>query len=181
MYSTYVGAPEVSDKDRGDLSGNAIVYATPVHGFPDDTRVFDMTQNGGFDGFLFKLNPGGSALVYSTLFGGSGFDSSGGMALDSGGNIYLSGTTHPGFPHYPGLLPPVCTGSDGFLTKLNATATTLIYSTCLSGAFTSAVALTPAGNLWFTGSSTGGFTTTPDAAQRFPRGSLRPGCERHHR
>ncbi len=172
VYSTYVGGTqeEFPTKIAVDLSGNAIVYGnTSSADFPTTPGVFDTTQNGAFDGFLFKLNPAGAALVYSTLFGGSGFDSSGGMALDSGGNIYLSGTTaSPDFPTTAGSLQPVCTGSDGFLTKFNPTATTLIYSTCLSGAFTSAVALTPAGNLWFTGSSTGGFTTTPDAGQRFP-------------
>ncbi len=172
LYSTYVGGTqeEFPTKVAVDLSGNAIVFGnTSSPDFPTTPGVFDTTQNGAFDAFVFKLNPAGSALVYSTFIGGSGFDSSGGMALDAGGNIYISGgTPSPDFPTTSGSLQPVCTGSDAFLTKLNATATTLIYSTCVSGASSAAIALTPAGNLWFTGSSTGGFATTPDAAQRFP-------------
>jgi hypothetical protein len=40
-----------------------------------------------------KLNAAGSALLYSTYFGGSGYDVAYGMDLDTQGNVYLTGVT----------------------------------------------------------------------------------------
>ena len=54
--------------------------------FPTTAGAFDRTANGGFDVTLTKLNPSGSALVYSTYLGGSDFDSGGGLAVDAAGN-----------------------------------------------------------------------------------------------
>ena len=42
---------------------------------------------------MAKLNPAGSALVYSTYLGGSGDDCGHGIAVDSAGNAYVTGST----------------------------------------------------------------------------------------
>jgi len=56
--------------------------------------AFQMTFGGGVDdAFVTKLNPGGSALVYSTYLGGSGADVGIGIAVDSAGSAYVTGTT----------------------------------------------------------------------------------------
>ena len=55
--------------------------------------------------FVTKLNPAGSALVYSTYLGGQGFDGGGGLAVDGAGNAYVAGGTGSAdFPTTPGRL-----------------------------------------------------------------------------
>ena len=46
------------------------------------------------DAFVAKLNPAGSALVYSTYLGGNDNDGGAGIALDSSGNVYVTGATY---------------------------------------------------------------------------------------
>jgi hypothetical protein len=83
---------------------------------------------GGTEGFVTKINPGGSALIYSTFIGGS-FDTQpfsnitaqgNGIALDSSGNAYITGTTTAtGFPASPDSFQPFNRGfNDAFVTKL---------------------------------------------------------------
>lgn len=94
------------------------------------------------DVFVAKLNASGSALIYATYLGGSTDEQGRDIAVDAAGNAYLTGTTISlDFPTTTGALQP--TGnvdhfyfgadnslvSDGFVTKLNATGTELVYST----------------------------------------------------
>jgi len=59
----------------------------------------DPTNSGDISGFITKLNPTGSALLWSTFIGGTGGDYINAMALDSSGNVYVAATTssEPGF------------------------------------------------------------------------------------
>ena len=170
VYSTFIGGTQEEFPARIalDVANNAIVFGnTSSSDFPTTPGAFDTTANGGFDAFVLKLNAAGSGLVYSTFLGGSGFDSAGGLAVDGAGDTYVSGgTSSPDFPTTPGAFRQVCGSVDGFVTKLNATASALIYSTCLANAAGAAIAITPAGNAWITGTtSSATFVTTPDAFQ----------------
>jgi uncharacterized protein (TIGR03437 family) len=81
-------------------------------------------------GFVFKLNPAGSALVYSTFLQGSCTDEVAAMALDSSGNVYAAGATCSyDFPLTPGTLRAGGT----FLAKLNPTGSGLVYSALAPG------------------------------------------------
>jgi hypothetical protein len=128
-----------------------------------------------------KLNASGTALVYSTYLGGSGGDYGSGIALDAGGNAYVSGYTSSGnFPTTPGAFQRVLNGSFNiFVTKLKPDGTLppnqqLLYSTYLGGSgsdFVGTVAVDAAGNAYLTGytnssNPTTGFPTTPGAYQR---------------
>lgn len=172
LYSTFVGGAleEFPARITLDAANQAIVFGnTSSADFPTTLGAFQTAPGGRFDAFLFKLNATGTNLVYSTFLGGSANDSATGLNVDALGDVYVGGfTSSPNFPTTPGAFQPVCTGSDGFVTKLNPTASALVYSTCISNAGVGAIALTPTGRVWFTGSSSGGFPTTPDAFQSFP-------------
>ena len=120
------------------------------------------------DGFVSKLNTdlsGASSLVYSTYLGGNNFDAATGIAVDSSGNAYVAGTTlSSNFPTanaFQGAFgggqcgPPwkhICAST--FVTKLNSTATALIFSTYLGVNADNAatgIAVDSAGNAYVTG------------------------------
>ena len=70
-------------------------------------------------------------LSYSTYLGGSGSDQAQSIALDAAGNAYITGqTSSPNFPTTPAL---PASGTDAFVTKLNAAGTALVYSTIVGG------------------------------------------------
>src|SRR5205085_2120352 len=107
------------------------------------------------------LNADGSALVYSTLLGGSAADAANAIALDQFGNAYITGSTSEGgigtpFPTTPGAFDTTLTGSprDVFVTKLNPSGTELAYSTFLGGGGDDdgrGIAVNNAGNAFVTG------------------------------
>src|SRR5262249_14145642 len=154
-YSTYLGGNS-DDEGRGiavDSAGNAyVVGQTSSTNFPTTPGAF---QTGGGTGFVTKLNAAGSARIYSTYLGG-GADAVDAIAVDSVGNAYLTGFTQSsGFPTTAGALDSTLTGpSDGFVTKLNAAGSLVVYSTYLGGGNTEdgkAIALDSAGNAFVAG------------------------------
>ena len=106
-YSTYLGGSG-SDEGQGiavDAAGNAYVTGlTQSTDFPTTPGAFQTTYGGGeFDAFVTKLNPTGTALVYSTYLGGSGYDYGRGIAVDTAGNAYVTGVTERVFGNLRGL------------------------------------------------------------------------------
>ncbi len=83
--------------------------------------AFQTTFGGVIDAFVSKLNSSGSALVYSTYLGGSGFDHGNGIALDSSGNAYVTGgTKSSNFPTTAGVFQTTSHGgSAAFVSKLD--------------------------------------------------------------
>ena len=103
---------------------------------------------GGSDAFVTKLNASGSAILFSTFLGGTAADNGTGVALDSAGSIYVTGST--GSSSFtgvgPGSLQPTNT-TTSFLTKLTA-AGAVVYSMFLGG---TDVAVDGAGAAYITG------------------------------
>jgi hypothetical protein len=174
-YSTYLGGSD-SDSARAiavDADGNAYVTgATSSINFPTTAGSFKPASNTS-DAFITKLNPAGSALVYSTYLGGSDSDSGLGVAVDAAGNAYVTGTTRSSdFPTTAGAFQTSQSsiGDDAFLMKLDPTGSTLAYSTYLGGSGidgSGAIAVDADGNAYVTGwTSSIDFPTTPDAFQR---------------
>jgi hypothetical protein len=142
VYSTYLGGSGV-DMGFGisvDSSGNAYVAGdTSSTDFPTVNALQEMNKSpaGGSTGFVAKLNAAGSALIYSTYLGGSGGDGVGGIAVDASGDAYVAGGTQS--TDFPTVNPLQATNkapagsSTGFVAKLNATGSALVYSTYLGG------------------------------------------------
>jgi hypothetical protein len=74
-------------------------------------------------------------LVYSTYLGGSGFDRGDGIAVDDGGNAYVTGgTISADFPTVNAVQPAFAGGeTDAFVAKLTPNGGQLLYSTYLGG------------------------------------------------
>ena len=166
-YGTYIGGPDGSAPAgiAVDSLGNAYVGGSANSAqYPTTPGAFQTKQAGGQDGFITKLNADGSALTYSTYLGGSQSDSVYAIAVDSGGNAYVSGTTNStDFPYTSGAYHVSGNGSTGFLTKLNPTGSALVYSAAIGDATIRGVALDSVGDLYATGAAFGNFQTTPGA------------------
>jgi hypothetical protein len=141
VYSTYLGG---SGQDGGsgiavDSSGNAYAIGFTLSGnFPTANALQPVNHTTMYGtAFVAKLNSAGSALVYSTYLGGSLMDSGAGIAVDSSGNAYLTGTTWS--TNFPTVNPLQATnnsrygGSNAFVAKMNAAGSALVYSTYLGG------------------------------------------------
>ena len=120
-YSTYLGGTvqDVPAAIATDAAGNA--YVTGHTTSPDFRSVAPVQAHGGDqDAFVSKLNPAGSALVFSTHLGGAGSDSGAAVAADSGGNAHVAGETLSwNFSTPGGALQPFLSGdTDAFLVKL---------------------------------------------------------------
>jgi len=138
VYSTFLGGSgnETSGGVAVDAAGAAYTTGfTDSVDFPTTPGAFDASYNGGLDVFVSKLNPAGSALVYSTFLGGGDFDASSGIAVDAAGNAYVTGSTFSAdFPTSPGAFDTSFNGTaDVFVTKLDAAGSALVYSTYLGG------------------------------------------------
>jgi Beta-propeller repeat len=171
-YSTFLGG-SASDEPFGidvDPEGNAyVVGRTSSPDFPTTPGAFQTTHSSNV--FVTKLNANGSALEYSTFLDGSNYEEPRGVAVDGGGNAYVTGfTLSSDFPTTTGAYDTSYNGSyDVFLTKLNAAGSDLLYSTYLGGSSVegaTAVALGADGSAYLTGNTDSlDFSTTPGAYQ----------------
>lgn len=135
LYSTLFNAG-ISDV-KLDANNNAVIGGS-VSGtnFPATAGAFQTTTSGGIEGFIAKLNPAGSAVVYGTYLGGGlQSDRVNGITIDASGNLYATGQTeNTGFPVTPGAFDQTFNGGeDGFVTKLDPTGASLVYSTFFGG------------------------------------------------
>jgi len=136
VFSTYLGG---SGSERGnsivvDGSGNAYVTGTTDSpagtNFPAATGAFQTALGGSTDAFVTKLNPTGSALVYSSYLGGVGPELGNGLAIDTAAdpNAYVTGST--GSTNFPTACTSSCTAfntslggsGDAFVTKVAPTS-----------------------------------------------------------
>lgn len=153
---------------RGSNRGREVLELAPVswqdikgHRVPVDTRyvlepdgTIGFALPNGYDGGQpLNLDP---ALVYSTYLGGSVEDNINAVALDGAGNIYVTGLTFS--TDYPTQNPEQETnagGFDAFVTKLNASGSTKVYSTYLGGTgsndYGQSIAVDAAGNAYVSG------------------------------
>ena len=123
-----------------DGSGNAYVTGfTYSTNFPVTPGAYKTVYSGSAaEAFVTKLNPTGSALVYSTFLGGSDMEFAYGVGVDAQGRATVTGHTRS--TNFPTLnaFQSTCSGctassGDAFVTQLNAAGSALVYSTFLGG------------------------------------------------
>lgn len=142
LYSTYLGGNDI-DYARGiavDRNGSVCVTGVATSkDFPTKNAIQPAQADGPDleffgDAFVAKLNAEGSALVFSTYLGGENTDGGLGLALDRVGDIYVVGLTDSSnFPTQRPLQPALKGVENGFVAKLNASGSKLVYSTYLGG------------------------------------------------
>lgn len=160
IYSTYLGG---SGNDYGygialDGKGNAYLtgftYSTD---FPLKDPFYGYSGYG--DIFLTKIASDGN-ILYSTYFGGSNNDCAYGIAVDSSGNVYLTGTTYS--TDFPIKNPIKERGGlwDSFLVKINSEGNQIILSSFIGGSdndYGTGIAVDSLENVYITG-----YTSSPD-------------------
>ncbi|MEW5957005.1 MAG: SBBP repeat-containing protein [Chloroflexota bacterium] len=171
-YATFLGG---SDFDIGwsialDEADQAYVTGfTKSADFPTTFGAVDTEYGGNSEAFVVKLNAAGADLLYATMLGGNQAELATGIAIDPAGAAYVTGFTEsPDFPTTPDAFD---TGLDVwydiFVTKLNADATALAYSTLVGGNnadYTWDLAVDSAGSAYVTGyTHSTDFPVTPGA------------------
>ena len=183
VFSTFLGgsAADVANAITTDAAGNVYVAGgTLSRDFPVTPGALESMQKGasGFgSAFVSKLNPAGTALVFSTFVGGSGGDAAYGLAVDSSGDAYIVGqTASKDFPVTTGAFQTTIPGTrTSFVAKLNPAGNGLAYATYLGGNASvsylccdaaAAVAIDSAGNAYVAGATyANGFPVTQGAVQ----------------
>ena len=124
VYATYLGGNN-TDEGNGiavDAAGNAyITGSTASTNFPVQSP-YRGSNTGSVDAFVTKMNPAGSALVYSTYLGGSAADYGTAIAVDPAGNADVTGiVTSEDFPLVSPIDPKLGSHAvdDAFITKIN--------------------------------------------------------------
>jgi hypothetical protein len=182
VYATYLGG---SGTDylfalAVDSEGNS--YVTGGTGSPNFPIVSGAYQSAfkssGMAGFITKINPQGTALVYSTFIGGTGDNNATqAIAVDSLGYAYVTGgTDSTDFPTVNPVQAHNAGATDIFLLKLSPNGGSLVYSTYLGGSgteFAQGLAIDAATNVYLTGwtNSTTNFPTVNAIQPTFGGGS----------
>ena len=179
IFSTYLGgASGEHAKDIAlDQSGNAYICGwTMSDNFPNKNGLQTTFSGGTCDGFVTKLSTAGE-MVYSTFLGGSGYDAWSGrewkgiqIAVDREGHAYVEGETQStDFPVKDALQAskienPTYNANDIFITKLDPSGQSLVFSTYLGGLGNDepgGIAVDSQGSAYFTGIGSENFPQQP--------------------
>ncbi len=177
LWSTALGGTSGSEFNEFgyavvlDDAGNPVVAGySKCPDFPTTVGAYDPTHNGGADAFVVKLSASGHNLLWGTFLGADQADYAYGLALDPAGNPVVAGATYSAaFPTTPGAYAETYAGgtTDTFVAKLDATGSSLLWSTFLGGTgyeYCQVVKLDPTGRPVVSGYTTSAdFPTTADA------------------
>ena len=142
VYSTYLGGSGFDEGSVIKVDDTGAAYVGGTTSSIDFPAINPALNRGGRnDGFITKLSPSGSQIVYSTYIGGTDNDSVADLALDAQKNVFVVGNIAPalGVPanDFPTVNPIQATHGggfrDGFMAKISASGSSLLFSTYLGG------------------------------------------------
>ena len=123
LYSTYLGGSGFDQGKGITADADGSVYITGLTASSDFPTIhpYQATTGGWNDAYLLKLSTSGSALCYSTYLGGNQGDEAAAVALDTAGDVYVTGETSSniGFPVLNPYQLFLAGGTDGFVSKLS--------------------------------------------------------------
>jgi len=178
-YVTRIGGAntDTAEAIAVDSSGDAYVGGeTTSADFPTVSAI-QASIDAGDDGFIAKLNPAGSALLFSTFWGGNSVDLVTSLALDTSNNVYVGGiTSSTDFHTTSGVLQTSGKGGgDSFVSEIKSDGSAVVYSTYLSGSGDDQVlgiVVDSAGEAYVTGSTTSTDFPTANAVQASNKGGI---------
>jgi Bacterial Ig-like domain (group 3)/Beta-propeller repeat len=199
IYSTYISGTDntsnVGEQVNGiaaDSSGNAyLAGATSQCTFPTTAGAYQVqasyppgTTTSCNAGFVMKLNPTGTAPVWSTFLGNNPAPANNstqlyGITLGSDGSVYVAGQAFGyGYPVLNPVVPQTNTATAPVITRLNSAGSAILFSTTLSGTDASSdsatgIAVDGSGNIYIAG-QTDSFTL-PVTAGAFQTANRTPG------
>ncbi|MFH1050516.1 MAG: SBBP repeat-containing protein [bacterium] len=162
-YSTFIGGSwqegELPFRIKLVLDNSCNAYITghtESDDFPVTQDAFDQSYNGIGDAFVSKLNSDGTSLLFSTYLGGWSIEFSFSITIDNIHNVYVTGYTQSDdFPVTSGSFDINFSGNqDCFVSKLDSTGSSLIYSTYIGGSaydYASDIVLDSSSNAYLTG------------------------------
>jgi hypothetical protein len=137
VFSTYLGGSsnELGNAIAVDPSQNVyLAGATASMDFPVSPAAFQSAITASYDAFVTKLNPSATSIIFSTYLGGSGSDQATALALDSSGNVWLTGaTSSTNFPLANAVYAQPAGGNDAFVANLDSTGSGLLFSSYFGG------------------------------------------------
>lgn len=176
-YATFLGG--TTDETLRDIAvdarGNAYVVGDSWSvNYPTVGAMQPVNRGGALrqDAVITKINPTGTALLWSTYFGGGGDDFGYNIAVDANEDVYVVGVTDGvgNFPFSPNPMQNTLSGpSDMFIAKLTTNGTMLAYSTLFGGTRDEVpynLAVDRAGALHLVGFTSSGSIRAVDAVQR---------------
>lgn len=188
-------ARDVAFDDQGNMY---VVGGTSSPDFPVTNGAYDTTYNTGgaqlgsrgqTDGFLTKLDPTG-AIIWSTYLGSPNYDRIYAVEVDASYNVYVAGRAGSGFPTTPGALQTTFAGDsspssayghqDGFVAKVSADGTSLIWSTYFGEAgqgFVRDIAIDAMNRVHVAASSVSGADLLSRITPGAPQTTLRGSCD----
>lgn len=186
-FASYLGGTG-SEQMAGlalDYAGNIFVTGlTTSSNFPTTSGSYLAPINGSANAvFITKINTSGSAILYSSVFGGMN-NVVGGIAVDQNSQASVAGTVNYGLAFTAGApqilpgdgaAPPGVSGTtNAFVVELNSTGTAAVLSTYLGGVNSSASAITvdQSGDVFITGSGDSTFPVTPGTYESVNKGQV---------
>lgn len=140
IYSTYLGGSgddnaRINKCLKVDKKGQAYIAIGASNGYPTTPGAYDTSYNGGVsDVAVTKLNSTGSALIYSTFIGGPSDDIAHSIVINNIGEAYITGYCEIDFPFTKCAYDTTYNGGkDIFISKLDSSGSTLLYSTYFGG------------------------------------------------
>ena len=136
LWGRYLGG---SDGENGeaiavDSAGNALITGLTLSADFPVLDGFDMTHNGGSDAFVAEVSGSDNRIIWASFLGGNDYDYAKSVAVDSAGDILLTGLTMSmDFPT-PGGFDTTLNGvRDAFVAKVSSTGERLLWASFLGG------------------------------------------------
>ena len=171
VYSTYLGGSQSESATSIAIDQNQNAYVTGrtessnavTVPFPTTPGAFQTTSPGIPDGFVTKVNPTGTAFLYSTYVGGNVRDEVFGIAVDREGKAHIIGQTRSN--NYPKVAPiqDLCTinGPCVSITSLNSAGSAVVFSTYFGQGLGEEIVADTMGNIYVTGETYEGLSNLP--------------------